>query len=59
MNETFKLRGWELTADDIDLIRQLIAENPAWHRRKLSVALAEAWDWRNVRATLKIWPIEP
>ncbi len=53
MNKTIKLQGRELTAQDIDFIRQLIADNPTWHRRKLSVALAEAWDWRNAKGDLK------
>lgn len=53
MNKTIKLQGRELTTDDIDFIRLLIADNPTWHRRKLSVALAEAWDWRNAKGDLK------
>ena len=53
MNKTIKLQGRELTTDDIDFIRLLIADNPTWHRRKLSVALAEAWDWRNANGDLK------
>lgn len=53
MNKTIKLQGRELTPDDIDFIRLLIADNPTWHRRKLSVALAEAWDWRNAKGDLK------
>jgi len=53
MNKTVKLQGRELTADDIDFVRQLIADNPSWHRRKLSIALAEAWDWRNAKGDLK------
>jgi len=53
MNKTIKLQGRELSTDDIDFIRLLIADNPTWHRRKLSVALAEAWDWRNAKGDLK------
>lgn len=53
MDNTIKLQGRELSTCDIDFIRQLIADNPTWHRRKLSVALAEAWDWRNAKGNLK------
>lgn len=53
MNETIKLQGRELTSHDIDYVRRLIADNPTWHRRKLSIVLAEAWDWRNAKGELK------
>lgn len=53
MDKTIKLQGRQLSTTDIDFIRQLIADNPSWHRRKLSVALAEAWDWRNAKGDLK------
>ncbi len=48
-----KLQGRTLTPDDIDYIRQLIANNPSWHRRKLSIELAKDWDWRNAKGELK------
>ncbi|GMR18692.1 MAG: hypothetical protein BMS9Abin33_1125 [Gammaproteobacteria bacterium] len=53
MNKTMKLQGRELTAHDIDFILRLISDNPTWSRRKLSVALAQAWDWRNAKGDLK------
>jgi hypothetical protein len=53
MDNTIKLQGRLLSAADIDFIRQLIENNPSWHRRKLSVALAEAWGWRNTKGDLK------
>ena len=53
MNNTMTLQGRELTAHDIDFILALILDNPSWSRRKLSVALAEAWDWRNAKGVLK------
>jgi hypothetical protein len=34
-------------------IRELIAGNPDWSRRRLSQSLAEEWDWRNARGQLK------
>jgi len=49
MNNTMTLQGRELTTHDIDFILALITDNPTWSRRKLSVALAEAWNWRKRR----------
>ncbi len=43
---------WLVTAD-ILRVRQLLAENPTWSRRRLSEALAEEWDWRNASGQLK------
>lgn len=40
-----RFRGREITADDIKLIRELIAHNPDRSRRQLSTLLCEAWGW--------------
>lgn len=53
MNKTINLQGRKLAAQDIDFITQLIADNPTWSRRKLSIELAQAWDWRNAKGDLK------
>ncbi len=53
MNNILILQGRELAAHDIDFIRTLISDNPTWSRRKLSVALAQGWDWRNAKGVLK------
>jgi len=53
MTNIINLQGRELTVHDIDFILQLISDNPSWSRRKLSVVLAEAWDWRNASGVLK------
>ena len=45
MQEPFAYRGWAVTAPDIEFIRELIAENPAASRRRLSKLLCEAWNW--------------
>jgi hypothetical protein len=42
-----------LTADDVTLIRQLIAENPMTSRRRLSEKLCEVWQWRQANGTLR------
>jgi hypothetical protein len=47
------VQGRRLATEDILRIRQLIAENPSWSRRRLSEVLAEEWDWRNGSGRLK------
>lgn len=47
------VQGRELEWADIERIRQLVAENPAWSRRRLSQAIAAEWDWRNGSGQLK------
>lgn len=39
-------RGRAVTTSDISLIRDLIASHPGLSRRRLSVALCAAWDWK-------------
>jgi len=46
MNEPLSYRGRTIGADAIALIRSIIAQNPRASRRKLSVLLCQAWDWR-------------
>ena len=53
MNHVLTLQGRELTCADVNFIRELIAENPAWSRRQLSIAISKAWQWRNANGILK------
>lgn len=53
MSEVLLMQGREWALDDIERIRRLIAENPAWSRRRISEALAAGWDWRNGSGQLK------
>jgi hypothetical protein len=46
MNEPLSYRGRTLSASDLASIRQIIAQNPRASRRKLSVLVCQAWDWR-------------
>lgn len=39
-------RGRMISADDIAAIRLIIAQHPRASRRKLSVLVCQAWDWR-------------
>ena len=47
------MQGRELTHTDIDFVRNLIAEHPAWSRRQLCISLSTAWEWRNDKGALK------
>jgi len=52
--ETEKVvQGRRVTGQDIALICSLLADNPAWGRRKLSIELCSRWDWRNGVGQLK------
>lgn len=45
-NETITVQGRHLNSADIESIRNLISDNPSWHRTRLSKELCEQWDWR-------------
>lgn len=47
MKNVHRIQGRDLCESDIAAIRALIAANPAWHRTRLSVELAQAWNWRS------------
>jgi len=47
------IQGRQLKHDDIDLILRLLAENPDWHRTRLSKELCRLWDWRTDKGLLK------
>src|SRR5450755_998110 len=49
----WRYRGRVVTADDVTLIRQLIAENPSASRRRLSEKLCEVWQWRQANGALR------
>jgi len=53
MKEIIYLQGRELLPADITTIRELIANNPSWSRRKLSEKLSYLWNWRNAKGVLK------
>jgi Domain of unknown function (DUF4338) len=52
-NTVLKYRGREITATDVDFIRELIAKHPGASRKKLSKRLCEAWDWRQPNGALR------
>lgn len=47
------IQGRSLSADDLGLIRALIAHHPSWNRTRLSKHLCVEWDWRNAKGRLK------
>ena len=53
MNQQLTLQGRTLCEADLIAIRQLIANQPTWSRRQLSIALSELWQWRNANGVLK------
>jgi len=53
MSESVMVQGRQLETSDIFRIRQLMAENPNWSRRRLSEVIAQEWDWRNGSGQLK------
>jgi hypothetical protein len=47
------LQGRRIGSSEIGEIRGLIEANPLWHRRRLSVALAQRWQWYAPSGQLK------
>lgn len=42
-----------MTAEDVVFIREFIADHPSLSRRKLSVKLCEAWQWKQANGALR------
>ncbi len=53
MNQALVVQGRRLESADIARIRELIAGNPGWSRRRLSEALCAEWEWRNAAGQAK------
>ncbi|MBI2320376.1 MAG: DUF4338 domain-containing protein [Betaproteobacteria bacterium] len=53
MSDTLVVQGRQLEPAHIVRIRELIAGNPGWSRRRLSEALCAEWDWRNAAGRAK------
>ena len=53
MTETVVVQGRRLEPPEIGRIRELVATNPQWSRRRISEALCAEWDWRNGSGRLK------
>ena len=53
MAQGLVIQGRSLTADEIGLIRGLLAEHRDWGRTRLSEELCRRWDWRNAQGRIK------
>jgi hypothetical protein len=53
MSESMTIQGRSLFAEDIELIRRLMADNPDWHRSRLSIELCQLWNWSTDKGQLK------
>src|SRR3989304_5953565 len=53
MIEVMVIQGRELHAEDIGLIRFLLAEHGDWCPTRISAELSRRWDWRNGQGRFK------
>jgi len=53
MADQWRYRGRTIDAEDVAFIRELIARHPDLSRRRLSVKLCEAWQWRQANGALR------
>ncbi|MDP2749460.1 MAG: DUF4338 domain-containing protein [Nanoarchaeota archaeon] len=53
MKDFITLQNRNITSNDINFIRQLIANNPAWGRTQLSRELCKLWNWQAHNGQLK------
>jgi hypothetical protein len=47
------IQGRWLAVEDFEALQRLMAEHPHWSRRRLSIALCEALNWRTASGQLK------
>ena len=47
------IQGRTITCADIEVVKMLIADNPDWHRTRLSKELCRIWDWRYAGGQIK------
>jgi len=47
------IQGRIITCADIDVVQRLIADNPDWHRTRLSQELCRIWDWCTTGGQIK------
>ncbi len=47
------IQGRIVTLEDIQFIKKLLADNPRWHRTKLSQELCKIWNWRASNGQIK------
>ena len=53
MNEPIRYRGRAISAEELDVIHDLITQHPQASRWRLSKLLCEAWHWRHANGSLR------
>jgi hypothetical protein len=53
VQDSIRVQGRTLTADDLAALRALLARHPDWNRTFVSCHLARLWEWRNGAGQLK------
>ena len=53
VSEELIIQGRRLNPLDLEQLRQWMGAHPHWSRRRLSLALAAHWEWRNAAGQLK------
>jgi hypothetical protein len=53
LNDETIIQGRKIGPSELDHVRALLAGHPDWSRRRLSIHLALAWNWRNAAGQLK------
>lgn len=53
MDRPIRVLGRQLEHQDLLELQSWIDQRPSWSRRRLSVGLAELWDWRNARGQVR------
>jgi hypothetical protein len=53
MDCVLRYRGKDITAQEVEFIQNLIAQNPALSRRRLSTQLCQAWHWVQANGRLR------
>ena len=53
MEDVMVKQGREIAVGDIQLIKQMLADNPSWNRTRLSKELCQIWQWRKANGQIK------
>lgn len=53
MEDVHRIQGRDLCGQDLAQIRELIGDHPDWSRNRISIELAQTWNWRTPAGQLK------
>jgi hypothetical protein len=51
--KTYFIQNRKITTNEIKIIKELIKNNPTWHRTRLSREICKLWNWKNHNGILK------